>query len=67
MNELDEVKAIKIRGQSHRIKHHTMAGYKTVCGKTASFGHSVYWIHRDELDCPICRAEPKTKDHRFER
>jgi len=63
MNEL--VEAIKIRGRTHQVKHRAMSGYKTVCGKTASFGHSVYQIHRDELDCPICRAEPKTKDRRF--
>lgn len=51
----DEVKAIKIRGQLHAIKRNTMHGYKTVCGRVGSFGHTVYMIDRDEMSCVNCR------------
>lgn len=53
----DGVKAIKIRGQLHKIKNRTMTGYKMVCGKGASFGHIVYQIDRGNLGCIECQQE----------
>ena len=58
-----EVKAIEIRGQLHAINCNVMTGFKTLCGKRASFGHSVTRAEPDKLDCPTCRAaiERRTK------
>jgi len=50
----DELKAIKIRSQLHVISHNKMSGYRTLCGKTASFGHQVYRLKVKEITCPEC-------------
>jgi hypothetical protein len=49
-----KVKAIRIRSQLHEVSHNVMSGYKTLCGKMASFGHSVYQIKPEEITCPEC-------------
>lgn len=51
------MKAIKIRGRLHLISRRAMSGYRTFCGKTASFGHQVYELKLEEINCPICAAE----------
>lgn len=48
------VKGVKIRGKNHIIKHNGMSGYRTFCGKTASFGHQVYQFKMEEVTCPDC-------------
>ena len=49
------MKAIKIRGQLHAIRHNEMRGYRTLCGKLASFGHSVSKVKVNEITCPDCQ------------
>jgi len=48
------MKAIKIRGQLHAIKRNERHGYRTLCGKLASFGHTVFEVKVDEITCPSC-------------
>ena len=48
------IKAVKIRSQVHAIRHNVMSGYRTLCGKTASFGHPVSRVKVDEITCPGC-------------
>jgi len=48
------MKAIKIRGQLHAIKHNEMHGYRTLCGKLVSFGHSVSEVKPGEITCIGC-------------
>lgn len=48
------VKAVKIRNQVHAIRHNVMSGYRTLCGKTASFGHPVLNLKSEEITCRGC-------------
>jgi len=48
------MKAIKIRGQVHAIKHNVMSGYRTFCGKSVSFGHRVFNVDPEEITCRAC-------------
>ncbi len=57
----DEVKAIRIRGQLHKVSHRGMSGYRTICGKTASFGHQVYQLNPQEVTCPECTIKKVNK------
>jgi len=48
------MRAIKIRSQFHAIKHNVMSGYRTLCGKSASFGHTVFNVDPEEITCRAC-------------
>ncbi|MBA7660446.1 hypothetical protein ES703_68448 [subsurface metagenome] len=59
-----KVKAIRIQSQLHIICHRGVSGYKTLCGKTASFGHQVHQLEPGEITCPECVGRQRSEAER---
>lgn len=53
------ISAIKIVGKLHIVKSRKMYGYKTECGKAASYARTLYKVNLGDVSCLECANSQK--------